>query len=49
MYGFKINNGFVFVSHKGPTCILKSFVCISFGLHFKNNVGVHIVHCKATR
>ncbi len=44
-----MNYGFVFALHKSPTYILKAFVCISFGLHFKNNVGVHIVHCKTSR
>ncbi len=41
-----MNYAFVFASHKGPTCILKAFVHISFGLHFKSNVS-HIVDCKA--
>jgi hypothetical protein len=29
----------VFVSQKTFTCMLNTFVCISFGLHFQNNVG----------
>jgi hypothetical protein len=39
VYGSKMNYAYVFVSHKGLTCILKTFVRILFGLCFKNNVG----------
>jgi len=49
MYGSKMNCAFVFASHKGLACILKTFVHISFGLHFKNNVGFHILHFKASK
>jgi len=44
-----MNCAFVFISHKGPACILKAFVHISFGLCFKNNVGFCIIHCKASK
>jgi hypothetical protein len=35
----KINCILVFASHKDPTYILSTFVHMSFGLCFKNNVG----------
>jgi hypothetical protein len=44
-----MNCASIFASHKDPTCILKTFVCISLGLCFQNNVGFHIVHCKASK
>ncbi len=49
VYGFKMNCAFVFASHKGPTCILKIFVRISFGLHFKTKVNFHLVNYKANK
>jgi hypothetical protein len=49
MYGFKMDCASVFASHKGPACILKTFVHISFGLCFKNNMGFHIVHFKESK
>jgi len=36
----KINYALVFASHKDPTCILNTFVHMSFGLCFKDNVGL---------
>jgi hypothetical protein len=49
MYGSKMNCACVFASHKGHACILKEFVCISFGLHFKKNIDFHIIHCETSR
>jgi hypothetical protein len=40
---------FVFASHKGPTCMLNEFMRMSHGLHFRNNVGFHKVHCNVRR
>jgi hypothetical protein len=48
-YGSKMNYAFVFASYKGLAYIVKTFVHISFGLCFKNNVGLHIVHCKTSK
>jgi hypothetical protein len=44
-----MNCAFIFAFHKNRTCILKTFVHISFGLHFKNNVHFYIIHCKASK
>jgi hypothetical protein len=44
-----MNYASMFASHKGLACILKAFVHILFGLHFKSNVGFRIVHCKTIK
>ncbi len=40
---------YVFASHEGLTCILNEFVCMSHGLHFRNNVGFCKVDHNARR
>jgi len=37
----------IFASHKGHTRILNEFMHMSHGLHFRNNVGFHKMHCNA--
>jgi hypothetical protein len=46
---FKTNCASIFVSHKGPTHMLNTFIHTSHGLRFKNNIGFHYVHCNASK